>query len=449
MKLFSFEDFSRGAKTYIDQKVSPLKKPKNSEFYYLTELGDGDVVFECEYIRAYCPSIQYKVVGYYNSALKKKEPQKSTTYSSSTAVHYLDGYMVEKSENYADIPEELVKRVSYINSDRVIESVDELIKKDARIKIRNKVRRAGEHIEAEDIYDIEITQIGDRNEDKESTLDSLLWAKIIRKSDGKLIGYAHQFNGNETEFNFLPDETKAGLDKSLKPVNEPSEPKAPKEKNKKAKKPNKASKPIAERVGEYIGLVLVGIILAAAILLVEFAGIFIYNKGKIDKLEPGIYTITTENYKDFLRVMDNKSDSIESGKRRTDNLTFVNISDNSEVSVIWLAPRTTQFRLSDMQEKSSYSRYSQDIRKYIITNLKIVFEFTYSFNGEMHSETIEHVTPLLEGTNWDSIMAAIPAEAIEESTVLGESIGAFHSTFDFWRVSIISVSGLAEVKEVE
>jgi hypothetical protein len=46
-------------------------------------------------------------------------------------------------------------------------------------------------------------------------------------------------------------------------------------------------------------------------------------------------------------------------------------------------------------------------------------------------------------------MAAIPAEAIEESTVLGESIGAFHSTFDFWRVSIISVSGLAEVKEVE
>jgi len=353
---------------------------------------------------------------------------------------------LERSTGHADIPAALSQKLGYVGWKVATDSVEELIKRDALTKIRNKVRRAGEHIETEDIYGIEITEIGGHNEEKEEILDSLLWARIIRKSDGKLIGYAHKFHNKDAEFTFLPDESKAGLDHSVKPV------KAPKPEKKAPTKKDKPQMDTAERVGYFIGQVLIGLVLAAAVLLVEFAVIFIANKGAIDKLHPGMYVINEENYNDFFVFVYSSGQEFEKAEARKqikNPPVFGSDGSDGDVELFWISPRTTQFRIFDMGEKSALSISEDDVSKYIITDLCIQLEVTYSYNGEVHTEKIEKIVPIV-GNNTESVISvSIPVEAVEENTFMGSGTGSYHADLDYWLIEVVKVSGVAEVKEVE
>ena len=62
----------------VHEQVSPLKTPSNSEYYYLSELGENDISLKnAEFVRFCKPYIEYKVEGRYISTLPGQFNKKS------------------------------------------------------------------------------------------------------------------------------------------------------------------------------------------------------------------------------------------------------------------------------------------------------------------------------------------------------------------------------------
>ena len=197
----------------VDEKVSPLKTPSNSEYYYLSELGESDIYLKLEFVHYSKPIVEYKVEGHYNSTLGKNS-QGSTTYKSTVNVGDLSGYVVNESENWQSIPERHLSTIPtwVFNNENNSHDADHFIIQDATPKLRGKIRRSGDPIKPEDLYSVKVLskQIPER-----AVAYGVEWAQIIRRDNGEIIGEAYCYNNDAPVFDFLCDESKIGLDHSL------------------------------------------------------------------------------------------------------------------------------------------------------------------------------------------------------------------------------------------
>ena len=177
------------------------------------------------------------------------------------------------------------------------------------------------------------------------------------------------------------------------------------------------------------------------ILLVEFLII------KNSTLDPGAYEINTENYDKFIVLARSESNYYREVNQNEDEQTsMLGIRDDNQAPMLYIIPRFLKsglFGVSD--DEVAYA--GNDGTRYLISDLRIQLRFTYSLNGVETTETVDVKIPKIESRIDSCVYLTVPVEAIEEATILGESIGSAMAKFDYWRVEITDISGFAEVKE--
>lgn len=443
----------------IDEKVSTLKTPQNSEYYYLSELGESDIYLKPEFIHYGRPLIEYKAEGLYNSTLENK--QGSTTYKSSASIGEMAGYLVKESENWQSIPERHLSTIPtwVSNNEHNSHDADHFIIQDATPKLRGKIRRSGDPIKPEDLYSVKVLskQIPER-----AVAYGVEWAQIIRRDTGEMIGEAYCYNNDAPVFDFLCDESKIGLDHSLSKATLAAQKEAAREAEKvqkqkeadvqKAKrdaaaaKKKTAKKKKRSKISfmDALAQVIAGILIAAVILAAEFVVILMVNKGVIDKRDPGIYSIDVENWDDyFFFTASNHTnqyrEKAKEGKKRTASGRFYDCV-SGEVPLLAVAPRASKFYIFDISETRG------KMPKYTITDLYVKVKVTYSFNGvENYAIEEKYIESL--SSNSDFITFPLPPESIQPSIFLGEPSGSFYADLDYWYFEVLEVSGTVEVKE--
>lgn len=442
----------------IDEKVSTLKTPQNSEYYYLSELGESDIYLKPEFVHYGRPLIEYKAEGLYNSTLENK--QGSTTYKSSASIGEMAGYLVKESENWQSIPERHLSTIPtwVSNNEHNSHDADHFIIQDATPKLRGKIRRSGDPIKPEDLYSVKVLskQIPER-----AVAYGVEWAQIIRRDTGEMIGEAYCYNNDAPVFDFLCDESKTALDHSLSKATLAAQKEAAREAEKVQKQKEADAKKTKKDVAsaeksakkkkrskisfmDALAQVIAGILIAAVILAAEFVVILMVNKGVIDKRDPGIYSIDVENWDDyFFFTASNHTnqyrEKAKEGKKRTASGRFYDCL-SGEVPLLAVAPRASKFYIFDISETRG------KMPKYTITDLYVKVKVTYSFNGvENYAIEKKYIESL--SSNSDFITFPLPPESIQPSIFLGEPSGSFYADLDYWYFEVLEVSGTVEVKE--
>ena len=451
----------------VDEQVSHLKTPSNSEYYYLSELGENDISLKnAEFVRFCKPYIEYKVEGRYISTLPGQFNKKSVTYKSSVSVSDLDGYVVEESENWKSIPQKHLDKVpsAIFNCPKNSSSLDPFIIADASPKLRSKVRRGGDPIKPEDLFEVKVLSkdlpFGG------TAPNGVEWAQIIRNDTGEVIGEAYCINNDKPAFEFVRDESKANLDHSLskatldaqkraaRAAEEEAERKAAEaaaiakkaaDAKKKAERQKNAQKR-KDRLWSAFGQMVVGIILAAIILVAEFTVILVVNKGTIEKKDPGIYAINVDNWDDYVFFQGSNDtnqyrEKIKEKQKRTTSGLFVGY-ESGEIPMLSIAPRASAFYIFDIKE----TRHKKP--KFQITELYVKVKVTYSFNGVESTVIAEKYIGTPSATGYNFIEVAVPLESIKQSSFMGQLQNNFYADLDYWYFEVIDISGTVEVKEV-
>lgn len=442
----------------VNEKVNVLKTPTNSEYYYLSTLGDNDIYLKPEFVHYGRPLIEYKAEGLYNSMLENK--QGSTTYKSSASIGEMAGYLVKESENWQSIPERHLSTIPtwVSNNEHNSHDADHFIIQDATPKLRGKIRRSGDPIKPEDLYSVKVLskQIPER-----AVAYGVEWAQIIRRDTGEMIGEAYCYNNDAPVFDFLCDESKTDLDHSLSKATLAAQKEAAREAEKVQKQKEADAKKTKKDVAsaeksakkkkrskisfmDALAQVIAGILIAAVILAAEFVVILMVNKGVIDKRDPGIYSIDVENWDDyFFFTASNHTnqyrEKAKEGKKRTASGRFYDCL-SGEVPLLAVAPRASKFYIFDISETRG------KMPKYTITDLYVKVKVTYSFNGvENYAIEEKYIESL--SSNSDFITFPLPPESIQPSIFLGEPSGSFYAELDYWYFEVLEVSGTVEVKE--
>lgn len=444
----------------ISEKVAVLKTPSNSEYYYLSEIGDNDIYLKPEFIHYCKPIIEYKAEGLYKSTLGKNA-EGSTTYKSSVNLDSLPGYLVRESENWQSIPRRHLSTIPTWVEKNDHNSRDEnnFIVQDATPKLRGKIRRSGDPINPDDLYSVKALS---RSFSERAIAHGVEWSQIIRRDTGEIIGEAYCYNNDAPVFEFLCDESKLALDHSLSKATLTARKEAALEaeraqKQKEAdaekarKDAEKAKKKVAKKKRkpkisflDAFAQVIAGILIAAVILAAEFVVILLVNKGVIDKRDPGIYSIDVENWDDyFFFTASNHTnqyrEKAKEGKKRTASGRFYDCL-SGEVPLLAVAPRASKFYIFDISETRG------KMPKYTITDLYVKVKVTYSFNGvENYAIEEKYIGSL--SSNSDFITFPLPPESIQPSIFLGEPSGSFYADLDYWYFEVLEVSGTVEVKE--
>ena len=448
-----------------DEQVSVLETPANSEYHYLSEIDDRDIDLRREFIFYKKPFFEYKAIAYYNSALPDGG-QKTATYKSSMSCDNVPGFLVEESENYRIIPQKHLSQLpSYLSSvSDNTHNGDDFIIADATPKLRGKIRRGGDPITPEAIYKVEVTE----KNPPHGTVYGVEWVQILRKDTGEIIGEAYCYHAMDPVIEYIRDESKAGLDhslsKALLDAQKQAALAAAEEEARKAKEAELAQKAAAKAqkkaarakkksqlpklsVTDVIGQVIAGIILAAVLLAAEFLLILICNKGVIDKTEPGLYSIDTTNWEDYIAFQSSNhtnqyKEKIKEGEKRNTSGLFSGF-EPGEVPMLTVTPRTTQFYIFDISESGKRGK----VPFYDITDLYVKVRVTYSYNGV--EDSVEEEIFLKTVSRYSSIInVTLPVECITQSSFMGEPTGSYFADLDYWYFEVIDISGTVEVKEV-
>ena len=487
MNGFTPENFNEAIQKVLkEHQVERLVTPENSEYYYLKSVKFEDVVLSEESCLRYGAKVTYTVEAKYHSRLPNVG-DKSSTYSSWVCV-----VKFENSAGVDKIPKKISSQYQPQLSEGCLlsESADEKIIHGAISKIKAKVRRAGDKIESEDIFEVNFVN---RDQDEMRLREYLIWAPIILKSTRKKIGDAVATQNGVWYF-FTPDKSKEGLDKTLKPlqpakpvqtaapVSAPSatatQPKKSTPKPKKVKSKEEKRKAMKNAFLQ----IATALVLAAIIFIVEFATLFsigsiftfgektIFGDGYILKQGPGLYKIDNENYKEFIALTsyssnDSRSKVIEGQKRKY--VPYTNTSDLNDFNLFQVVPRSAAFSFFDLSERKALETVEDvyktswifDITapKYIVTDLYIKLEVRYAYNGEEHTVFVDHYVD--EYTDYfysASVKIDFPQEYAEPYTINSplNNRGDYQGTtlykpkLDYWSVKVLDVHGNVEVKEV-
>ena len=459
MSKFNFESMMKAALPLIHEQVEPLKTPQNSVYYHLSVLQESDVIFQNEYVRVVSPTVEYKAKGCYQSTLEVEDKEREVIYSSSLEISPQVGVIISKSKHFDAIPEEYTNEVAlYLEQEGLsTAAIKELVIKDAMPKLKAKVRRAKDPVELDNFSKFEVME----SKIKRVTLQSIEWAKILRSDDQMELGYAYCRKGESPVYVFKPDTTKENLDHSIKtPENIEKEKQqilAAAEKEKKAQAPkSKPQKPkkkhsVGDVITTFFAQSILAVIVAAIILFLEFAVIFTINKGAILKSDPGIYEITTENFEEILVLSTNQK--IEIGQKQTYVPAHNGAYAANAYPLFKMTPRYSSIHLFDLKEKNATSTRLHDDPKhprFQISDLTVTFEITYSYQGQVHTVTATKHVDNFESYMDAEILVSLPENSITSYTtefITGEET-RYKSELDYWSVTVIEASGIAEIEEV-
>ena len=210
-------------------------------------------------------------------------------------------------------------------------------------------------------------------------------------------------------------------------------------------------------------------LLAAFLLAIEFGVIFVANffgLGEAFRVRPGVYSITTENYEEYIMLCTSRDRiRIEAGEKRTEMMRQTE-NDMTDYPIVNVVPAATHRALFDLDESKSIDCYddykptpflSRNVQKYQIIELYVRYEVTYSYQGVETKVEREFRSGCIEKAEDGYLTADFPEEAMrsKEQTYVSNMKGdsytqtVFWPEVDYWSVTILEVSGVAEVQEVE
>ena len=469
---FNEESFKAAvAKTLADNNVDRLVHPKNSEFYYLKELSFADIAFAEQYSYKYTTVVNYKVDVTYKSR-RDNGQRKTSSYTS-----YTVGARFEESDGVDKIPKKIYEahKPKLAEGQAMLEEVDDYILRTAKTKIKAKVRRAGDMIEREDMDEAVFAERSERSSGEPA--EYLIWSPLVNKNTKKRIGYGVVTNRG-VEYVFSPDKTKEGLDKTLKPLPQPKAAPAPKAAAPAPKKKKKPRRSLGDRISSLIAQGIIATIVAAILLVVElvvifFIGIFssgsIVGKGYVLKNSPGVYRIDAENYSDYIMISTLENGSERYSLKEGEQCTYIGRSESSSMqdyAIFQVIPRTAAYSLFDLSEKKSLlsvgeyttsSLFNLTAPKYVVTDLTVKFEITYSYQGteytipaEFYADTYGgfYETATVRVDFPDEIMTSHTGEYVTDMKGNTVTRTIYWADVDYWSFRITEVSGFAEVEEV-
>ena len=462
MGKFNFDSLKKAAAPLIAERVTSLRNPKSSEYYYLTTLSERDVSFDVNYVRIITPKVEYKVEGHYVSRLDVNDKERKVSYTSTFSVDPFDGVMVSKSQHYQNIPAGHLQRVTnYING-HVLTAADikNKIIEDARSKVRAKVRRSKDPIEDTDISKIEIVEY----KVKKTTIMSVEWAEVTRVSDGLKIATAYGSEGSSAHYDFIPAEVaEVYYETEEENVEEPPARSWLSDLFARSEEEERISaSEVFSIIKRCIGKMFSAAFVAALIV------IFIVNLfgGGIFNASPGIYEITTDNYQNYILIRQPYSNyyvKIEEGESQTHMLRQTS-SDMSEYSLYQIVPANASVSLFDRKQKESIRHYSdykpnflsRKVRKYVINELYIRYEVTYCYNGTEYTVENEMYFSDFSELKNTYLTADFPQESVKSvtneyvSNMKGDTYQQteYWPDVEYWYVNVLEVSGVAEVTEV-
>ncbi len=458
----------------VKEQIVPPKKSEDSDYFYLTKLGQDDVCFDYEYVKIMKVTVTYTVKGYYASVNYSGDGSQAITFSSVLNIDPSQGYVVSKSKSFEKMPKEYLSHVEKysLRNSLTTKDIEKLVIGDAKAKTVKNYSN-----DADPFSKMEIIE----SKTKKSTICSVEWARITAFPGGEYLGFGYAYEGDEPVYHFEPKKYTEAL-KKLEPKPELKKEAPATEKKsdnnplpktstklKKTKKAKKSGSKISHL--NILYCFVLGIIVAAVILLVEFAGILIVNKGNIAKTDPGAYAITTENYDKFITFTADKINSVERLKEKTNYESLLWRSDSSSMQdypLFRAIPRNSAFNIFDAREKKSLESVGDYhplkwfvnyiVPKYVISDLYVKCKVTYSYNGEEHTAISEVYIDKIDSYYTNCFITAdFPEESMisETRTYVTDMKGnttkktVFKADIDYWSVEILEVSGLAEVKEVE
>ena len=365
--------------------------------------------------------------------------------------------MISKSKNCEVIPQEYMGRVAeYLDREAMTAAqVKELVIKDAMPKLKAKVRKAKDPIELEDLHRVEILECKIRK----TTVAAVEWCRVTRISDGLPVATAYGFEGESAQYQFIPDESKKDLVppvKSTKPEKIAKPAPAPKNKRPKGNS--------GKLLGGCIKKMVAAILVAALLLAAEYGVILLGGAlGIGSKAKPGVYAINTENYQKYILFRTDRYKQIVSQQQQT--YIVPSLQETMENFPLFLiVPGAIEKSVFDTNQSKSMRYYGDykptsllpiTIHKYIISDLYIRYQVTYSYNGE---ETTVEKTQYFKNTDQlksNYLTADFPQESIQSktNTYVSDMKGntytqtSYWPGVDYWYVTILEVSGTAEVKE--
>jgi hypothetical protein len=476
MGKFNFESLKKAAELFVAEQENQQEGAEVGAYGHLKALDENGVAFKTEYVRVICPQAEYKVLGHYTSRLDVEDKERDVTYSSTLAIDPKDGVMISKSQNWQNIPSEHMQRVEQYLNGTVLTAADvkQKIVNDARLKVKAKVRRTKDPIEDNDIGKIEILE----HKIKKTTYAVVEWTEVRRLCDNALIATGFGYEGGSAVYEFVPVTSQVPVEKRdskekiavSKVSAKPEESAKSKPVTEKKRSKIKASD-VSGLVGRCIGKIFSAATVALLLLVVEaivLVATNLFGVRAIYKAPAGIYTVNTDNYQKYLMIRlpsGNTYVKVEEGEKQT-YVPRQSSSDMSNYGLFQIVPANTSFSLFDINQKKSVEHYgdykpwkwlSPTVQKYELNDLCIRYQVTYCYQGKEH--TVENT---MYFSSFDQLKDAyltvdFPQETMQSedreyvSNMKGDTYTqtSYWAAVEYWYVTVLEVSGTAEVKEVK
>lgn len=221
-------------------------------------------------------------------------------------------------------------------------------------------------------------------------------------------------------------------------------------------------------VGRCIKKIFSAAVLAAFLLAVEFGFLFCANffgLGKAFRVQPGVYEITTENYGEYIMLVPTTHHvKVMPGEKQTDVMLSTE-PNMSNYPLLGIVPAATHRALFDLDESESLrhdtdykpNALSRTVQKYVIGELYVRYTVTFLYEGEEQLVEKELYVNNAQDLKNEYFVTDFPEGAMRSkenqyvSNMKGDTYTqtVYWPEVDYWYITILEVSGVAEVGEAE